>query len=229
MKVLEIIQDSNPQNPFDSMDGLYPCITEYKDYSKGDIDRYLTSYLNYNQIVRHQKRLCKMMDVDYETEILRYYPESEDRINSIIDALYDFISESMKNKAKFCNEFNIKYLYNISRGYSQGDASWVFICWTPEFEKVTGLTYNKVTESDMEGTFDLYGYWAWGDCYGFKVINKTTCDHCGETHEEELDSCWGFYGNDHFKSGLVEHVRHQFEDLSDEEFKEMIEGIEVEY
>lgn len=228
MKVLKIVHDSSPQNPFENGDCLFPTITEYKDYSKGGIDSYLQNYLSYNQIVRHQKRLCNMMDIDY-TELYNDYPESSDRINSIIDSLFEFISESMDNKETFCNEFDIKYLYKITRGYSQGDASNVFITWTPEFEKVTGLSYNKVTYSDMEATFKLYGYWAWGDVYGFEVVEETTCNHCGETHEEEIDSCWGFYGTDHFESGLADHVRHHFNELNDKEFKEMIESIEVEY
>jgi hypothetical protein len=228
MKVLKIKHDSSPINPFDDFDGLFPTITENNDYSNGEIDSYLQSYLSYNQIILHQKRLCKMMDMNY-LELCKDYLESRERINSIIDSLVDFISESMKNKVKFCNEFGIKYFYQLSRGYSQGDASWVFICWTPEFEEVTGLSYNKVTESDMESTFKLYGYWAWGDVYGFELIEQTTCPHCNETHEKEIDSCWGFYGTDHFENGLVDHIRHHFDEMDENQFKDMIESIEVEY
>lgn len=228
MKVLKIKHDSSHINPFDEWDGLFPTITEYKDYSKGGIDSYLQSYLSYNQIIFHQKRLCKMMDIDY-TDLCNDYPESRERINSIIDSLVDFISESMDNKATFCNEFDIKYLYKTSRGYSQGDAIDVFICWTPEFEKLTGLSYNKVTYSDMEGTFKIYEYWAWGDVFGYEIVDQTTCEHCGETHENDIDSCWGFYGDNHFESGLVEYVRHHFNELNDKEFKDMIESIKVEY
>lgn len=228
MKVLKIKHDQTPECPFDSMDLLYPTITDYKDYSDGDIDRYLSNYLSFNQVRKHQVKICSLLGIDYK-ELRNDYPESEHRINSLMDDLDSFIRYSMKNKASFCNEFGIKHLYRLSRGYSQGDASWVFICWTPEFEKLTGLSYNKVTESDMEGTFKLYGYWAWGDVFGFEIVDQTTCEHCGETHEKDIDSCWGFYGNNHFESGLAEHVRHHFDHLNDEEFKAMIEEIEVEY
>lgn len=228
MKVLEIKHDSSPENPFHSFDGLYPCITEDVDYSKGAIDRYLENYLTYNQVVRHQKTLCKMMGIDH-SYIVMQYPESEHRMTSIIDDLSNFISYSNYNKAKFCQLFNIKHFNKTTRGYSQGDAMNVFICWTPEFEKLTGVSYKMAAESDMESTFKLYGYWAWGDVYGFKVINKTVCDHCGETHKKELDSCWGFYGWDHFESGLADAVRHHFEELSDVEFKEMIENVKINY
>lgn len=228
MKVLKIKHDQSPECPFDSMDLLYPCITENKDYSDGDIDRYLSNYLSYNQVRLHQSKICSLLDIDYK-EFRNDYPNSNERIDILMDDLSDFISESMDNKETFCNEFGIKYLYQLSRGYSQGDASWVFICWTPEFGKKSGLSYNKVTESDMEGTFKLYGYWAWGDVFGFEIVDQTTCEHCGETHEKDIDSCWGFYGDNHFESGLVEHVRHHFDHLNDEEFKAMIKEIEVEY
>jgi hypothetical protein len=228
MKVLKIVHDSSPECPFDSMDLLYPCITDNKDYSKGDIDSYLQSYLTYNQMVRHQKKICELIGIDH-SDMVSDYPESEYRMNSIIDDLNSFISYSMDNKESFCIEFGIKHYYSISRGYSQGDASHVFICWTPQFEKVTGLAYKDVTDSDMKHTFDMYGYWAWGDVFGFKVIEKTVCDKCNETHKEELDACWGFYGDDHFKNGIAEHVREHFEHLNDEEFKKMIKDVEVEY
>lgn len=227
MNVLKIKHDSSPKNPFENWDCNFPTITEYKDYSNGDIDRYLSNYLSFNQVRKHQKKICELIGV-HHYEFVRDYPESSERIDSLMDELSDFISDSLRNKAEFCNEFNIPYLYKLSRGYSQGDASWVFICWTPEFGEITGVS-NKATESDMEYTFKLYGYWAWGDVYGFEVVNEVTCEHCKVTHEEEVNSCWGFYGNNHFESGLAEHIREYFDHLNDEEFKEMIEGIEVEY
>jgi hypothetical protein len=228
MKVLKIIQDSDSENPLEFEDGHYPCITEGKDFSNGAIDRYLKNYLTYNQVVRHQKTLCKMMGIDH-SYIVMQYPESEHRMTSIIDDLSNFISYSPDNKAKFCQLFKIKHFYKTTRGYSQGDAIDVFICWTPEFEKLTGVSYKMADVSSMEYTFKQYGHWIWGDVYGFKVIKKKVCGYCGETHKKELDSCWGFYGRDHFESGLADAVRHHFEELSDKDFKKMIENVKIKY
>lgn len=225
---LKIVHDTSPTCPFDDQDGLYPCITDSKDYSDGDIDHYLSNYLTRNQIISHQSKLMDMMDIN-KKEFSSDYPESSERMDNLSDELSEFLGYSMKNKAEFCELFNIKYLYKISRGYSQGDSSDVFICWTPKFENITGLAYKDVTDSDMEHTFNMYGYWAWGDVFGFKVIKRKKCKHCDEITKKELDSCWGFYGQDHFESGLAEHVRHHFEDMNDEDFKKMIEGIEIEY
>jgi len=56
-------------------------------------------------------------------------------------------------------------------------------------------------------TADLYGHWAWGECYGY-VIDRIEVDEDGDeidAHEcETLGSCWGYYGSDHDKSGLLE-------------------------
>lgn len=33
-----------------------------------------------------------------------------------------------------------------------------------------------------------------GDVWGYIVDKPVTCERCGNTEHEELDSCWGFYG-----------------------------------
>jgi hypothetical protein len=46
---------------------------------------------------------------------------------------------------------------------------------------------------------ETYSDWANGYCYGFKKYDKYN-----EDDEEEIDSCYGFIGLDHFKSGLAQ-------------------------
>ena len=50
----------------------------------------------------------------------------------------------------------------------------------------------------MEGTFKLYADWAFGDVYGFRVE---------DSEGEVLDSCWGYYGDEHEETGLLETAR----------------------
>jgi hypothetical protein len=33
-----------------------------------------------------------------------------------------------------------------------------------------------------------------GEVYGYEIVKKIKCPTCHETHEEDIDSCWGFYG-----------------------------------
>jgi hypothetical protein len=57
----------------------------------------------------------------------------------------------------------------------------------------------------LESEVRTYAQYLEGDIYGFKVMKVTTCD-LGHDHEEELDSCWGFYGDDPAKNGMMEHI-----------------------
>ncbi len=91
--------------------------------------------------------------------------------------------------------------------------------------EVTAKQIADIWEKDLEGTADLYGDWAWGNVYGYvieKLVRPTTCFECdaelpvdaeaecldclAEIEEEwediEHGSCWGYYGDDHDKSGL---------------------------
>ena len=203
---IEIMRDDSPQNPFEDWDGCVPLLYESdysQDYSNGQILDYLRRFLSYNQIRRHQRRIIELMNKnnlsyfaysfeDFQEE----YPLNEyDRTEMIQDELlYSWLGEGMDNMVAFCEEFGIKHYSRESRGYSKGDYAEVFMCWTPEFEKITGRSYVSMTEETFQCNFDLFEAWAWGDVYGYSV-------------EETGDSCWGFYGDDHEKSGLLEEAR----------------------
>lgn len=63
---------------------------------------------------------------------------------------------------------------------------------------VTGKRGKKIKQylvSEIE-TYDMH---LTGDVYGYEVV----CNTCNEL----LDSCWGFYGHDHEKSGLLEYAK----------------------
>lgn len=45
---------------------------------------------------------------------------------------------------------------------------------------------------------DLYNKWINGDAWGFEIKDE---------HDNIIDSCYGFIGSDHKKSGLLEYVR----------------------
>ncbi len=53
--------------------------------------------------------------------------------------------------------------------------------------------------SILEGEIENYSQWANGDIYGFTLYKD-------EEKEEELDSCWGFYGTDMANNGLLHHA-----------------------
>ena len=65
-------------------------------------------------------------------------------------------------------------------------------------EKVT-----NILESEVK-TYDQY---LTGDVYGYRIYKVTECE-LGHEHKEEVDSCWGFYGEDECMTeaeGIVEY------------------------
>lgn len=207
---IEIHQDSDYENPFEAWDCEFPLMYNggrnmgEKDFSNGDIDRYLCNYLSENQITRHMYKICTLIDY-YKSDFDKDYPLGEwtksERQDVLKDKLSDWITESLENRASFCSEFDIKHYCGSSTGYSQGDWAEVFICWTPEFAKVTGHEYKDVTDEGLKGTKELFDAWAWGDVYGYNI----------EGLKGGLGSCWGYYGDDHKKSGLLEAAQSEID------------------
>jgi hypothetical protein len=199
---INIENDDHPVNPFEDWDGLFPLMCDggsrglQKDYSDGAIVSFLQNYLSYNQVKINQSRLLDLMDESIE-DFKNDHPLDEyDRTEVIQDELlYNWLDEDMDNMEKFCIEFNIKYLKETSRGYSQSSWSDIFICWNPAFEGITGVTYKSVTQEQLKGTAKLFSDWAWGDVYSYTIENED---------EDIIDSCCGFYGDDHKVSGLLE-------------------------
>tara|TARA_R110000868_G_scaffold74337_10_gene214981 strand:+ start:517 stop:1263 length:747 start_codon:yes stop_codon:yes gene_type:complete len=195
---IEVIQDDCPQNPFEDWDCNLPLMASYgrsegKDYSEGEIYNYLCNVPTDNQIILHQKKIAELFeDID-----LDYFKENEFTKQDKIDKIRYYIEKgnaSFDELKSYCDLFKIPALSTSRNGYSQGDYSKLFICYTKEFEERTGCTVDKVDEAHLRSTADLYGYWAFGDVYGYNV-------------EEIGDSCYGFYGTDHEESGLLEYAK----------------------
>jgi len=45
-----------------------------------------------------------------------------------------------------------------------------------------------------------------GEVYGYTLLEPKTCEHCNHTEEEEIDSCWGFYGQDIKTNGMLDNL-----------------------
>ena len=190
---IEIGYDDFASNPFEEWDCNLPLISTNKDYSDGGINDYLSEVLTDNQIIRHQSDLCEVLDIEY---FLDDKHDKEDKIDFIRDEIRSTSSYSALEKV--CELAKVPCLNTVSRGYSQGDWSNLFICYTDEFEKITGCTIDSVDDKMLQSTADLFGYWAWGDVYCYNVLDKDG---------DVIDSCGGFYGDDHDENGLMDMAK----------------------
>lgn len=238
---IRIIHNAYADNPFKDWDCNYPLMYDGgrnygEDYSDGGIDQYLNNFLTDGQLIRHQKKILNLINDDYLNSDIEEAENKEEKIDILNDAIYNFLDESFSNKVKFCEEFNIVHYYGSSTGYSQGDWADVLIVPTPENAKYLGYKLEKITPQDLEGTFKLFGYWAWGDVYGYvleelRTFKKVydTGEECNDEEWEEIDSCWGFYGRDPEANGMIDNINYESIGIDKDSMIEMINDADVEY
>ena len=65
---------------------------------------------------------------------------------------------------------------------------------------------------NLEGEIESYNQYLAGDIYGFQLVEIVHCEHCDRDKEENLDSCWGFYGSDPKENGMWEHISDDYKD-----------------
>lgn len=74
---------------------------------------------------------------------------------------------------------------------------------TPERVTELGVAPEDV-EAALRSEVVVYGQYVSGDVYGYRRLSRPVCETCGQVVEEELDSCWGFYGTDWKENGLLD-------------------------
>lgn len=75
--------------------------------------------------------------------------------------------------------------------------------------------WKEVADYHIETEMETYDQYLRGEVYGFKliktVVDQEPCPHCGEVireyeEEEEVDSCWGFYGDCLEDNGILDNI-----------------------
>ena len=66
-------------------------------------------------------------------------------------------------------------------------------------------------------TYDLY---LTGECYGYRLSKLNTCECCGATSTEEIDSCWGFFAD------TLADLKEQIKDYVPSEFHDLVDSLE---
>lgn len=184
-KLLKIFIDESPENPRTAWDNLGTMVCFHKRYDLGDNHNYSSS--DYDSWDEMEKAIIKQEDV---AVILPLY-------------LYDHSGITMNTTGFSC-------------GWDSGQVGFIFVSReTLRKEYSVKRISNKIVEKATKlliGEVETYDQYICGDVYGFKVFKVETCDN-GCEHEEEIDSCWGFYGDNFIENGLIEHVDKEFAEL----------------
>jgi hypothetical protein len=184
-KVLKIFIDESAENPRTLWDNLGTMVCFHRRYDLGDKHNYSSS--DYDSWDEMESAIIKQEDV---AVILPLY-------------LYDHSGITMNTTGFSC-------------GWDSGQVGFIFVSReTLRNEYGVKRISNKIIEKATKlllGEVETYDQYICGDVYGFKVFKVETCDN-GCEHEEEIDSCWGFFGDNFIENGLIEHVDKEFAEL----------------
>jgi len=106
--------------------------------------------------------------------------------------------------------------------FDSGQVGWIFVTKQKirECYGIKNVTKKHIQKAEINIDLDMetYDQYLTGDIYGFEVVEKKTCETCGHTKEEIIDSCWGFYGEDVIKNGILDSL----DELSRRELKDIL-------
>lgn len=93
------------------------------------------------------------------------------------------------------------------------------VTYSTKYIPITEENWKEVAEYHMDGEVKTYDLYLRGEVYGYvlekkvHVRDETRCPHCNELIKvdeydnwEEVDSCWGFYGDCLEDNGLLDNI-----------------------
>ena len=228
--------ENDPENPWEAWDGQPPIVAyggRRYNYRSGGAEDPPTNKLTKQQIIDNHEAIEQAIR---EENMHRYWTEDEAAEFSLLEyvlgdkriefgtyaytstvdelvseSLDEYLSGSMDGDmldrmAEVWHWMGVKTWRDQLTGYSQGDWLEVLIAATPDWVKQTGIKPDDIDKA-LSSAAELFGAYMFGDVYGCEIV-RVEVDADGEVVGEEfIESCWGFYGPDHEKSGLADWAR----------------------
>ena len=197
--VTRTYQDESPESPR-TWDNLGTMVCFHNRYDLGDKHNYKHS--DYESWDEMEKYITKYENVGV---ILPLY-------------LYDHSGITMNTTGFSCN-------------WDSGKVGFIFISKEKMLQEYGGKIVTKKlkerVEGYLKGEVGTYDQYLTGDVYGYKVFKVETCE-LGCEHEEELESCWGYYGEDNcMEEGVGEMdflISHEV--VPDKEFSDILHSVD---
>ena len=165
--VIKVYQDEDTHSPRE-WDNLGKMICFHRRYNLGDKHDY--NHNNYSSWSEQKEDIVKNENV---CVILPLY-------------LYDHSGITMSTSPFGCN-------------WDSGQVGWIFVSKEKvrkeyNVKRITQEVIDKVTQC-LESEVKTYDQYLTGEVYRYEIYKVDTCDK-GCEHEEFVDSCGGFYGQD---------------------------------
>ena len=93
--------------------------------------------------------------------------------------------------------------------WDSGQVGWVYVTRAKLVDEQMGDWSEDRVREGVEAEIDTYSKYINGDVWGFTLESRPTapCPSCNRSHDWELeDSCWGFFGSDIEKNGVLDHL-----------------------
>jgi hypothetical protein len=218
---IRAVQDTDTENPWTDSDGFAPLLWTSGDsglteHGDAELERPLAAFSDY-QISRKWRQLVAVLAPDCDAIALHKELAAARLDNapqwraSLSDLKREALAERLADHAPDSRRsWPVDYLDLLAElwslagceslsfqrnGYSQGDSVLGLLVATPAWIEAMGIDPKRPLADDLTGQADIFGAWAFGECYGFVIESPDG---------ESLDSCWGFIGSDFEKSGLAE-------------------------
>jgi hypothetical protein len=176
---IKIIQDNDPYSPREN-DNLGKMVCFHGRYNLGDKHDY--DHRDYSGWEEQREAISKNEDVCVILPLYLYDHSGITISTSPFSCPWDSgqVGWILVSKKKVREEYGVKRINQKL------------------VEKVTGILEAEVKEYDQYLT---------GDVYGYEIYELKTCSE-GHEHEEFVDSCWGFYGEEYCMTeamGIVQY------------------------
>ncbi|MEW6770135.1 MAG: hypothetical protein AB1330_01900 [Bacillota bacterium] len=218
--VLRVYVDDFPEDPR-SWDNLGTMVCWHKRYRLGDKHNFST--------VRDFLESLVYDLMEDERFILNCLNDGES-VDHIIEEMSDEELWEIINKHAVVLPL---YLYDhgglcmnttgFACPWDSGQVGWIYVTHKRIKEEFIGAELDEISEATRKKSEEIlkeevrvYSDYINGSVYGFRLVKVAKCEKCGGESEEEIDSCWGFYGDDFQINGLCDHIPEEYVCLVDE-------------
>jgi hypothetical protein len=103
--------------------------------------------------------------------------------------------------------------------WDSGQVGWIYA--TPEAikenfmcEEITDEIRERATQV-LQSEVKTYDQYLRGATWGYEAVKLVQCDQ-GHQHEEHLDSCWGFFGDNLEETGIPDSIPDEYKSMLEE-------------